>query len=158
MIVSEDEVRVKEPYDLLLYESTTQCDFPCAIRHKRWSGTQAHHIGPRLQSYRGKVWHYPLAKPLRPWERKALSRFLKDGLGKPYDMTGAERSAGKIWSAVQAHLHEESLSALFCSEWVAAALKEIERFDTLSASEWSPNALIRECNRRGILTYPRRLK
>lgn len=152
MIVAEDTD------ELCLFESTTQCDEPCCITGQKISGTQAHHIGPRLQAYRGKVWHYPLAKPLRPWERKVLSRYLKSGLGRPYDTKGATRSGGKIWSAIHRRLHPESLSALFCSEWVAASLNEIERFDTLSASEWSPNALIRELLKRGLVTYPRRLK
>jgi len=152
MILAEDA------NDLLLFESTTQCDMPCAIRGLRLSGTQAHYIGPRLQGYRGKVWHYPLATPLRTFERRHLSRFLKSELGRPYDAEGAIEAGGKLWNAICRRLHPESLSALFCSEWVAAALKSIERFDTPSASAWSPNGLIREANRRGILAKPRRLK
>lgn len=144
--------------ELLIYESTTECPLPCYIQGKRFNGTQAHEIGPRLEGYNGKVWHYPLAIPLRPWERKALSRHLNENLGRPYDTLGATRSGGKIWSRIHRSLHPESLSALFCSESTANALRDIERFDTVSASEWSPNAFIRECTRRGIVLYPRRLK
>jgi len=144
--------------ELLLFESNDECAQPCVIRGKGIKGTQAHRIGPRLRGYRGKVWYYELAKPLRPWERKALTRYLTNALGRSYDTLGATRSGGKIWSYIQKRLHQESLESLFCSEWVAASLKEIERFDTLSASQWSPNSLIRECNRRGMLLPPRRLK
>jgi len=143
--------------DGLIFESTTQSDLPCALRGIKFNGTQAHYIGSRVASYQGSVWHYPLSKKLRSAETKKLYHYLVANLGKPYDSLGATRSGGKIWSIINRNLHAESHSALFCSEWVAAALQHIERFDTRS-TEWSPNALIRELTSRGTLTKPRRLK
>lgn len=144
--------------DLLLFESTTEADEPCAIRGKRINGTQAHFIDSRIGSYRGKVWHYPLARPLSRRENRSLTDFLVGELGRPYDLHGGLEAVGKIWSAIQSCLHEESLSALFCSEWCAAALREVGRFDTISASQWTPNALVREFRRRGTTLFPRRIK
>jgi hypothetical protein len=144
--------------DLLIFESTTGCDEECVITKKKQNGTQAHYIDSRLQSYRGKVWHYPLLRPLRTGERKKLSSYLVSSLGIPYDTRGASQSGGKLWSLIESRLHKESLSSLFCSEWVAAGLREIERFDTINASAWSPNSLIRECNERGMLRQCRRIK
>lgn len=152
MIVGEDG------NDLLLFESTTDCDIPCALRGVTYNGTQAHYPYHRLALYRGKVWHYPLLQPLRAYERRELSKYLISTVGRPYDSIGAERSGLKIWSHINAKLHQENTAKLFCSEWVASALREIERFDTLSVSKWSPNALVREAQRRGIVGYPRRLK
>lgn len=143
---------------LLLFESTTGCSIPCAINGQCINGTQAHEIGPRIAEYRGKVWHYPLVKPLRAEERRRLSKYLINTIALPYDTIGGLRSGGKIWNAINRRLHPESLSALFCSEWVASALTRIERFDTISASGWSPNGLIRELRNRGIVRECMRMK
>lgn len=142
---------------LLLYESTTGSKLPCYVAGKPFHGTQCHEIDARLQEYRGKAWHYPLRLPLRPWERKALSRFLTGSLGRPYDSTGAYRAGASAWSWLMARLHAENEAALFCSEWCVAALRFIERFDTDHTGRWSPNAFIRECRRRAILLSPRRI-
>ncbi len=142
----------------LIFESTTDGVHPCFIQNAYVTGSQAQLIEPRIADYVGRVWHYPLVKPLRAWESKALTRFLMGGLGKRYDNAGATLAGAKIWSYIQSRLHPESLEALFCSEWVAAAHRFIERFDTPNISSWSPNALIREERRRGILEKPVRLK
>jgi hypothetical protein len=144
--------------DLLIFESTTQCGIPCAIRGVHFNGSQAHYIDSRLESYRGKVWHYPLAIPLRSHERRQLSEYLVETIGRPYDVEGGVFAVGKLWSLIHSRIHPESLSTLFCSEWVAASLRQIERFDTLDASEWTPNFLCRECCRRGITRKPGRIK
>jgi hypothetical protein len=142
---------------LLIFESTTEAPDKCYVQNAFVTGTQAQLIEPRISHYNGRVWHYPLVKSLRPWESKALTRFLVDGLGRRYDAEGAQRAAAKLWAYVQAQLHPESQEALFCSEWVCAAHRFIERFDTTNLN-WSPNALIREEQRRGILGKAIRLK
>ena len=149
MIVGEDG---------LVFESTTECDLPCCITGKRFNGTQAHPIGPRLQSYRGKIWHYPLARKLHYFERESLSKFLRSEIGRPYDLSGGVECVGKLWSLTNSFLHKESLSALFCSEWVAAALKHIGRFETRNVSKWSPNRLVRTLRYRGTASRPVRVK
>lgn len=143
--------------ELFLFESTTGCDLPCAIRGRIIEGTQAHEPDSRLQSYRGKVWLYRLRKPLRSWERKGLSKFLTSRIGVPYDTVGAIRAGAKAWSWFESRLHPACLASLFCSEYCVAALEYIERFDTDHVSRWSPNAFIREGNRRAMFASPLRI-
>lgn len=143
---------------LLIFESTTEAPDKCAIQNAYVTGSQAQDPDLRIPHYKGRVWHYGLVQPLRSWESKALVRFLVGGLGRRYDATGAYKAGAKVWSYIQAKLHPENQEALFCSEWVAAAHRYIERFDTPNISSWSPNALIREERRRGILHCRVRLK
>jgi len=142
----------------LIFESTTEAPDRCPIQNAYVTGSQAQEIEPRVLHYKGRVWHYPLVKPLRSWESKALTRFLVASLGKRYDAAGAQLAGAKLWSYIHARLHAENQEALFCSEWVCAAHRYIERFDTPNISSWSPNALIREERRRGILHCRVRLK
>lgn len=141
----------------LIFESTTSAAYKCAIQHAFVTGTQAQRVGQRIQSYKGRVWAYPLVKPLHFGESYRLTKFLMKGIGRPYDGEGAMRAGARLWADIQAFLHEESLSALFCSEWVAAAMRHVGRFDTKHVGKWSPNALIREL-RRGQLGEPVRCK
>jgi hypothetical protein len=140
--------------ELLIFESTTEAPAPCVIQGAYVQGTQAHRIATHLHHYRGKMWYYPLVKPLRWSEGKRLTAFLMRTLGRPYDLSGARHAAGKLWSYL---LRDNALDALYCSEWVVAAHRHIERFDT-PWSNWSPNALIREERRRGIIATPWRIK
>jgi len=142
----------------LIFESTDEADYQCYIQNAFVTGTQAQEVEPRIMSYKGRVWHYPLVKPLRTWESKALTRFLVGGLGRKYDAKGAPKAGLKIWAYIMARMYPENQEALFCSEWVCAAHRYIERFDTPNISSWSPNALIREERRRGILHCRVRLK
>lgn len=141
----------------LIFESTTDSPHKCEVQRAYVQGTQAHKL-EHIYDYKGRIWHYPLVKPLRGWESKALTRYLTDGLGRRYDVAGARRAGAKVWSWIQARLYPENQEALFCSEWVAGAHRFIERFDTPNISSWSPNALIREERRRGILHCGLRLK
>jgi hypothetical protein len=142
---------------LLLFESTTGSTLPCYVLNRKIAGTQCHDPSARLHEYRGKAWHYPLRQPLRPWERKALTRYLTGSLGRPYDALGAFHSGASLFAYFMAKVHDENTAALFCSEWCVAALRFIERFDTDHVGRWSPNAFIRECRRRAILISPRRI-
>lgn len=142
----------------LIFESTDEAATPCYIQHAFVTGTQAQLVEPRLASYAGRIWHYPLVKPLKSWESKALTRFLMGGLGKRYDAADAPKAGLKLWAWLNSQFYPENMESLFCSEWVAAAHRFIERFDTTNISSWSPNALLREERRRGILLKPVRLK
>lgn len=143
---------------VLLYESTTLNKYPCAVKGVLFNGTQAQEIDRKIDSYEGKIWHYPLKKPLRVWERRNLSKFLNRKLGIPYDSIGAFRSGGKGFSWLESRMHKENLSSIFCSEWCASAHNYIERFDTDNLSKWNPNAFAREERRRDILLKPIRIK
>jgi hypothetical protein len=144
--------------ELLLFESNTFDPSPCVIQGKQFAGTQAHRLDAQLRDYRGKVWHYPLVTPLYSHERKRLNNFLHDTIGVPYDKIGAFRSGGIGWSFVESLFRSSDLSAIFCSEWCAAAHCEIGRFNTDNVSRWSPNKLVRTERRQSILGKSRRMK
>jgi len=134
-----------EHYDqLVLFESTTFCPIPCMIQDKKVHGAQAHPLQPRMDAYWGSVWHYPLINPLSSDARITLSKFLHAQIGRPYDMRGALRSGGKVYSYLESLFRKSNDdSSLYCSEWCALAHRSIGLFRTRSASKWSPNALVR---------------
>lgn len=141
---------------LLLFESTTLNGLPDELSGKPFNGTQTHDLDKVLAAYKGRVWLYPLYRPLFDFESQRLSEFLTSHLHVPYDEIGAFRSAG--FGPVESILHPENLNSIFCSEYVAAALREIGIMPTDDASKWSPNALVRFLRRREVLLRPRRLK
>lgn len=143
---------------LLLYESTTLCDIPCAITGKTVRGVQAQELDSRLARYRGKIYHYPLYRELYENERRRLTEFLNSQLGRPYDDVGAFRAGGLGYSWLESKLRGESLSALFCSELCAAAHSRVGVFPTDNASRWNPNRFVRAERNREILYKPRRMK
>jgi hypothetical protein len=144
--------------ELLLFESECDPQHPCAIQGQLFAGTQAQPIDSRLQSYRGKVWHYPIYRKLYRSETERLNRFLYQHLGIPYDRIGAFRSGGIGWSWIESLLRQSDLSSLFCSELAAAAHTHIGLFRTDNVSRWSPNRFVRAERRAHILLKPRRLK
>lgn len=144
--------------ELLLFESTTLCDIPCLIQGKPFKGTQACHLEDRLQSYGGKVWHYPLHRRLFDFEATRLNRFLFDHVGVPYDREGAMRAGGNLWNWFASFLYGEDLKLLFCSELCTAAYHTIGLIRTDNVSAWSPNRFVRYGRRERILMKPRRLK
>lgn len=144
-------------HELLLFESTMQNTSPCRIQGVPVRGSQAQRLGPRLNRYRGKVWHYQLHRPLYRHENERLSKFLESGIGRPYDEVGAFRAGGVAFSWFESKLRPPNLAALFCSEWVAAALSEIGVMPTDHPSKWNPNRLIRHCRKIGILKKPVRI-
>jgi len=144
--------------ELLLFESTTLNDSPCVIQKERVRGAQAHRIDDRVQAYRGKVWLYPVYRPLYAYEGNRLSEFLIEHLGRDYDAIGAFRSGGNVFSWIESLLRRQDLSSLFCSELCAAAFQCTGILPTDNASRWNPNRLVRACRRRGVLRRPWRLK
>jgi hypothetical protein len=136
---------------IVLFESTTLSKLPCLVQGKVVSGAQVHDIADRLDSYRGRAWHYPLYRSLFPHERRALNQFLFAHVGRPYDAIGAFRSAGIGFSLVESMLRRADLGSLFCSEWCAAAHATIGLFPTGNVSRWNPNRLVRAEQRAGIL-------
>lgn len=144
--------------DLLVFEATTHSPDKCVIQKAYVRGSQAQWIDVRISHYHGRIWHYPLVRSLSLSEQYRLANFLKRNIGKPYDTEGSLRAGARLWADIQAFLHEESIASLFCSEWVAAAHRHIGRFETKHVGKWSPNALIREERKRGILGTPVRIK
>lgn len=143
---------------MLLWESTQSCDLPCYRACRRVAGVQCHRIAERVEGYLGRVWHYRLACPLSIWEGGRLSLFVDANLSTSYDEIGAFRSREAGFGWIEARLGEENLHALFCSEFVAAGLREACKFGCRSASRWNPNRLVRTLRAADILLEPRRLK
>ncbi len=138
-----------------LFESTSLNASPCLIQNRCVSGSQVQNLDTRIMPFKGRVYRIQPTRPLSTAQGKDLSAYLIDTVGKPYDYFGAERSGGKLWAQMHRLLHAESAASLFCSEWVALALREINVFHTGNASSWSPNSLYRELRRRDV--YSRRL-
>ena len=143
---------------LLIFESTSLGDLPCEISGEVFEGTQAHELEDVLRPYRGRVYHYPLHRPLYPSENKRLSRFLVETIHTPYDNLGAFRSAGIGLSWVESLFRPQNLSSIFCSEQVASALSITGIFSTSNVSRWNPNRLVRHLRWNGLLCKPRRIK
>lgn len=143
---------------LLFFESTEDYPKPCEVLGKCINGSQAHDLDTVVADYAGRVWHYPLYRPLFTHEKDRLSEFLHATIGLPYDTIGAFRAGGFGFSWLEARLRHQDLSALFCSEWVAAAHAQVGIFATDNVSRWNPSLLVRTERRAGILKKPRRLK
>lgn len=141
---------------LLLFESTTRNPEPCALSGKHVQGVQAHKLYHRLKDYRGAVWRYPLSTPLDEQRRANLKTYCVNQLGLRYDRIGAFRARGL--TLIERLLYRpEDLSAVFCSELVAAALRYVGEFRARNVSCWNPNRLCRELVRRGVCRRPERI-
>lgn len=142
----------------LLFESTTLSNIPCVVQGIPFKGVQAVRLADRVRSYNGRVYHYPVYRPLFGFEEERLNKFLLEKVGTPYDLHGGMRSATHGLSWLESRFKGEDLNYIFCSELVAAAHAKIGLLQTSSASRWNPNRLVRYERRTGILRRPRRLK
>jgi len=143
---------------LLLFESTSLENLPCVISGEDFTGTQAHYLDDILEAYFGRVYHYPLYRPLYPNENTRLTRFLMETIHTPYDLMGAFRATGVGISWIESWFREQDLNTIFCSEWIASALSVIGIFPTSNASRWNPNRLVRHLRWNDVLFKSRRLK
>lgn len=145
---------------LLLYESTVSCPFPCAVLGYNVTGVQAQHIEQRIESYDGRVWHYPLSFAIGTNQRLALQNHANFMLGHAYDFEGAAaaRSLGLGWLQRRLLKSPEDLSSLYCSEFCAACEEQAGVIALDNASVWSPNRLVRHMRHERVLSFPRRLK
>jgi hypothetical protein len=109
----------------------------------RFNGTQVNDLDTVLANYVGRVWEYPLYRPLYDFEETRLTNYLASTLSTPYDKMGAFRSAGVGFSFLESLLRQQDLHHIFCSEWVASALSEIGIMPTEDAARWNPNHLVR---------------
>ena len=142
----------------LLFESTTLDPLPCEIQHKLFNGCQAHKLDDVIANYDGRIWAYPLTRPLYEFEESRLSEYLISTVGTPYDAMGAFRSAGVGFSWFESLLRLEDLHHIFCSAWVAKALSMIGVLPTDDADRWSPNHLLRRLRFHELVLHPIRLK
>lgn len=145
-------------HGVLLFESTSMEDLPCDITGKRIAGVQAHNLDAVVNSYAGRAYHYSLYRYLYRHESSRLTTFLMQLVGTRYDRDGAIHSGGLLYGAINALTRGQDLSALFCSELVAAALATVGVLHTENASRWNPTLLVRTLRRHGLVGTPRRLK
>lgn len=143
--ISHVAVVIAHPSDggPVLWEAASNRPDPCILQHRLVKGVQVHRIGRRLVEFRvrgGRVWHYPLARPLSERESYLLTKEAEYWLGTPYDWWGAfcARTIGCGWLR---HLlpNREDTGNLFCSEGIAVLLRKVGRFCTENASKWNPN-------------------
>ena len=130
---------------VLLFESTTLCDLPCEIQHRKMCGTQAHLPAERIASYAGNAWRLRLAEreTLSEPESRRLSDFLLSEIGRPYDYAGAMISA--TWRLRLSSWLYPTLKRLFCSYYVMAALKDIGKVDKdLNPRAFNPARVARD--------------
>ena len=144
--------------ELVMFESNQNTGTSCVITGCEVDGVQAHTLPAMLDTYKGRVWRYPLYRSLYPHESVRLSKVLRKRIGTPYDWDGAKEAAGLFYSVTQAVIRNQDITSLFCSELVAFALSEIGIFHTSNVSRWSPNKLVRNMRRDGLLDNPVRLK
>jgi len=144
----------------MLWESTTLCEWPCAECGHSHSGLQSHVLQTRIRTYRGTVWRYPLHRPLDRLGKKLLRDHAAKYHGAAYDPFGAAGSRTLCLGWLLRQYASEELSALFCSEYAADALKVAEVWSppNANASAWNPNRLARTLVATGIVAKPRRLK
>jgi hypothetical protein len=136
--------------ECLVFESTTLEEEPCIIQGKRVSGVQAHSLD-MINKYPGHIWEYSLAEPLTEAESKRLTAFLVSKIGTSYDAEQAVASAGPIDMP-------EDMRELFCSEYVAMALREIGRVKIGDCSALNPIELIEVLRDQGVVLDPVKLK
>ncbi len=140
-------------HGMCLYESTTTVDLPCLERGEVVSGMQVHPLSARVAGYTGRVFHFPLRRPLDPDNADGIECFLRNLCKKevPYDYVGAVRSRSMAIAAMQRLVFgREDLGQLFCSELVAATWAHLHILKTHNASRWNPNALCRYAERHGL--------
>ena len=152
------ELHAVKPGTLMVFESTMSCDLDCAFQRRVIRGVQAHKIADRVAEYRGKVWHYPMCRRLRPLESERLTHFLLSHMGTNYDAIGAFRAGGIGFSWLESLFRPEDLTSLFCSEYVRAAQNFLRLTSGNNASRWNPNLLVRRERRDGLLLGPERIK
>lgn len=124
---------------VLVWESTTLCDLPCAITGRKVRGTQAHLPSERIDNYDGAAWRLRLAEreALCDAESLRLTDFVLSEIGRPYDYEGAMISATRRLRLCRRFY--PTLDKLFCSFYVLAALKDIGKVDKdLNPRAYSP--------------------
>ncbi len=144
--------------ELLLFESTTLDELPCVIQGKSIDGVKAVRLKDRFEQYSGRMWHYPIYRPLFTNEANRLNAFLLETIGVPYDHIGAIRAGGIGWSWFESMIHRADLGSIFCSELCAAGHTKIGLLQTDNVSRWNPNRFLRRERRERILKKPWRLK
>lgn len=122
------------------------------------TGVRSIDLAKAVREYDGRVWVYPLSRPLFLNEMARLTDTATSLVGTSYDVSGAIHSGGLLVQLLSALVRGEDLTSLFCAEFAASQLSHIGVFPTSNASRWSPNHFVRKLRRMGIVNRPVRLK
>lgn len=140
----------------LIAESTDRYRQPCAIQGQVVDGVQFHRLRSRIIGYPGRVYRYPITKPLEDWQHRAVRRWLAAHMRAGYDAAGAVEARDMPIAALTRP--KEDTVSLFCSEMVAGCYRAAGLLKTDNVSAWSPNRLARHLVRTGVLLPRVRIK
>lgn len=143
---------------LVVCEATIREDYPCVYAEKCVSGVQAHWPEEWLQRQNGRVWLYRPANEVSPWDAYVLGEWCKLMMGRAYDYWGALHARQVVGGWLLHRVLPEDFNEFFCSEFVPAALRLVELFETDNCSVWSPNKFTRHWVRTGGCEPPVRIK
>jgi hypothetical protein len=134
---------------LILYESTTLNAHPCLLMGKTIKGIQAHKLGQRRESYRGRILVARVRNgfQLDEGHRMALSDWLVGQVGREYNTLGAVVSGSRVLKRllVPIQLTHGWLHG-FCSELVLLGLKRVSLVNPGVRASWvTPARLYRIC-------------
>ncbi|MEZ6068287.1 MAG: hypothetical protein R3B90_21815 [Planctomycetaceae bacterium] len=142
-------------------ESTTLADHPCILQHRQVRGWQLHEIDTRLADYRQQqatvdVYRLHPFHQLDIHEVVALARYSVDYWHTQlatYDARSALWSGSRIVRRFRLYKPAD-LAAVFCSEYIAAVLRRLNRLSPAdNPARFSPATLLRELVHAG--TYAR---
>ncbi len=108
-----------------------------------FTGVIVNKLCERINSYAGEIWWLPLSDSSRAKANIGkLSKFLNEQNGKEYDCVQAIMSAIDLLDHIpildKLTRNEECYAKFFCSELVAAGLKEAGVIQQINASEVTP--------------------
>ena len=96
-------------------------------------------LSQRVQTYRGEMWWLRLREDIRKRiNPHNFTQFVFLQQGKPYDLPQAIKAGIDFADESGLTLNQENFSKLFCSEFVAAALKKAGVLKKINASEVTP--------------------
>lgn len=139
---------------VLIVESTTLADEPCAIRGEVASGAQAHWLPSRISDYDGRVAVYRLRHHWRlsTHESQLMTDLLVNDFVSPsatYDLKSAIISGCVVkWSHLLPYPDDGSV---FCSELCAIAYMRLGRMRLGDAERYNPASLVRSLRRCGVV-------
>lgn len=143
---------------VVVCEATIQEDYPCVYADNCVSGVQAHWPDEWLARQHGRVWHYPIASEVNGRDARILGEWCRLMMGRPYDYWGALHARDVVGGWLLHRVVPEDFGEFFCSEFVPASLRTIDRFSSDNCSAWSPNRFTREWVKTGGCLPPVRIK
>lgn len=151
---------------LLLFESTTLADVPCAISGQAIKGVQSHDPLGRIAAYDGDAYYCRLTQPYKSkFESNGRQRRLSIGclsrIGDQYNGKGAALSGTHLSLRMRDYLWAWSKSdrnRLFCSQYVASVLSPIDLFPIEDPRNWNPSRLMKRLISSGVYTPPQRIE